>query len=107
MPLSATLSEVRATVIIFAILLGGTFGSYAGVVASRGWAGSLRGRSHCDACGRKLEWFELVPFLSFAALRGRCRTCGASFGWAPLLCELAGAAVVLAVALPITLLLPS
>jgi len=34
-------------------------------------------RSACDACGRTLQPFELVPIVSFIALRGRCRTCAA------------------------------
>lgn len=34
-------------------------------------------RSACDHCGRTLQPLELVPILSFLALRGRCRTCRA------------------------------
>ena len=33
--------------------------------------------SHCTACGRPLSWYENVPVVSWLALRGRCRTCGA------------------------------
>jgi len=33
--------------------------------------------SHCTSCNRTLSWFENVPVLSWAVLRGRCRTCGA------------------------------
>lgn len=36
-----------------------------------------RGRSACDACEKKLRWWELVPLLSALASRGRCRECGA------------------------------
>jgi leader peptidase (prepilin peptidase) / N-methyltransferase len=32
--------------------------------------------SRCTACGRELSWYENIPVLSYAALRGRCRTCG-------------------------------
>jgi leader peptidase (prepilin peptidase)/N-methyltransferase len=85
----------------FVAILGGALGSFAGVVASRGWKASLGGRSHCDTCGRSLSWFELVPFISFVALRARCRTCGASFGWGPILWEAGGAAIALAVAVPV------
>ena len=35
----------------------------------------MRGRSACDACGRTLRWFELVPLASVAVQHGRCRTC--------------------------------
>jgi len=34
--------------------------------------------SRCTACHRRLAWFENVPVVSWATLRGRCRTCGAS-----------------------------
>ncbi len=36
---------------------------------------SLGGRSACPGCGNKLNWFELVPLLSFLFLLGRCRNC--------------------------------
>ncbi len=36
----------------------------------------VRGRSACDGCGRPLTLVELVPLLSAAVARGRCRTCG-------------------------------
>jgi leader peptidase (prepilin peptidase)/N-methyltransferase len=32
--------------------------------------------SACMTCGHELSWFENVPLLSYAALRGRCRSCG-------------------------------
>jgi leader peptidase (prepilin peptidase)/N-methyltransferase len=32
--------------------------------------------SHCDACQRRLSWYELIPVFSWIGLRGRCRTCG-------------------------------
>jgi leader peptidase (prepilin peptidase)/N-methyltransferase len=37
--------------------------------------------SHCPHCGHKLRWFENVPLLSFAVLRGKCRACGAPISW--------------------------
>jgi leader peptidase (prepilin peptidase)/N-methyltransferase len=33
------------------------------------------------ACGHELAWYDNVPLLSFAALRGRCRHCGDSIPW--------------------------
>ncbi len=33
--------------------------------------------SHCTTCGRPLSWYENVPVMSWAVLRGRCRTCRA------------------------------
>ncbi len=41
----------------------------------------LVARSACDACGRALAPWDLVPLLSFAVLRGRCRSCMARIGW--------------------------
>jgi len=38
----------------------------------------MRGRSACDGCARTLDAVELVPLLSAARSRGRCRTCGAA-----------------------------
>ena len=89
-------------------LAGAAFGSYAGVVASRGWRASLEGRSHCEHCGRSLRWFEVVPLLSFVALRGRCRTCHARIRFSVFAWELGGAALALAIGVPLLLvLLPS
>jgi leader peptidase (prepilin peptidase)/N-methyltransferase len=34
--------------------------------------------SHCTSCLRRLAWYENVPVISWLALRGRCRTCGAA-----------------------------
>src|SRR5437879_7591128 len=67
-------------VLVVAALVGAALGSFAGVVASRGLAASLVGRSHCESCGRTLHWFELVPLVSYPVLRGRCRTCGSRIG---------------------------
>jgi leader peptidase (prepilin peptidase)/N-methyltransferase len=33
--------------------------------------------SHCTSCNRELAWYENVPVVGWAALRGRCRTCRA------------------------------
>jgi leader peptidase (prepilin peptidase)/N-methyltransferase len=33
--------------------------------------------SRCASCERPLAWFDNLPVLSYAALGGRCRTCGA------------------------------
>lgn len=34
--------------------------------------------SHCPACKRRLSPAELIPVVSYLALRGRCRSCGAA-----------------------------
>ena len=56
----------------------------------------MTGRSRCDACDTALTVLDLVPILSFAALRGRCRTCGGAIGWWQWWCEIGGAAIAVA-----------
>jgi leader peptidase (prepilin peptidase)/N-methyltransferase len=64
-------------IIIFAFL-GGAVGSFLNVCIDRLPASKslVFPPSHCDTCQRKLSFLELVPVLSFLALRGRCRSCG-------------------------------
>ncbi len=58
-------------------LLGAIFGSFIAALLVRWPDGrTLAGRSGCDACGRTLSAWELVPIVSAVALRGRCRGCG-------------------------------
>jgi leader peptidase (prepilin peptidase)/N-methyltransferase len=90
--------------LVFVALAGAAFGSFAGVVASRGMRASLAGRSHCEGCGRTLHWYELIPLLSYVALRGRCRTCRAPIGVRAFAWEVGGAAVALVIALAVALL---
>jgi leader peptidase (prepilin peptidase)/N-methyltransferase len=37
--------------------------------------------SACLSCGHELSWFENIPVLSWLALRGKCKGCGAQIGW--------------------------
>ncbi len=37
--------------------------------------GILAGRSFCESCKKKLQWYELVPIFSFIFLRGKCSGC--------------------------------
>lgn len=65
-----------------AALLGGLgllVGSFLALVSLRlpGGEDVVARRSRCRACGTTLRPLELVPLLSWAALRGRCRTCAA------------------------------
>lgn len=77
-----------------AAIFGFFLGSFLNVVAFRWppaekslWPGGgtfkpiLFGRSECPHCQVKLSWWELVPLVSFLALRGRCRHCGKNISW--------------------------
>jgi leader peptidase (prepilin peptidase) / N-methyltransferase len=82
---------IRILGTIFAGLLGLVFGSFLNVVLSRWPEGKsvVTPRSRCRACGRTLTWWENVPVVSWLALRGRCRTCGAWIGVRYVVVELA------------------
>lgn len=54
---------------------------------------SLGGRSKCDHCQRSLTFIDLVPLLSFAAFRGKCRGCSARINWRHPAIELAALVV--------------
>ena len=30
----------------------------------------------CETCGHVMKWYEMIPLISYIALRGRCRMCG-------------------------------
>lgn len=76
-------------------IVGAVFGSFIATVAIRWPAGrsASTGRSACDGCGRTLSELELVPLVSFAALRGRCRTCGARIAVGHVVIEMLGAGI--------------
>ena len=63
----------------FAGLLGARVGSFLNVVIHRLPRGEsvVRPGSRCPACGRAIRPWHNVPVLSWLALRGRCRDCGA------------------------------
>ncbi len=79
----------------FAALAGAAFGSFIGAALVRlpDDRSILTGRSACDSCGAPIAARDLVPLLSWLALRGRCRACGAAIGWWQPGCELGGAAI--------------
>ena len=52
-------------------------GSFLNVLVLREGTGrTIQGRSACMSCGHTLSWLDLIPVVSWAALRGRCRFCG-------------------------------
>jgi leader peptidase (prepilin peptidase)/N-methyltransferase len=96
-----------------AVTMGAVIGSFMSVVAVRvpplvldspggrvrltrlfsalSWPGS-----HCTNCNASLRWRDNVPLLSYMALRGRCRSCHATYGGKYFLLEAGGAAAGLA-----------
>src|SRR5439155_2908168 len=55
-------------------------GSFLNVVAARVplRRSIVRPPSACMSCGQEISWYDNVPLLSYALLRGRCRHCGVS-----------------------------
>jgi leader peptidase (prepilin peptidase) / N-methyltransferase len=87
----STTRMIRILGTIFAGLLGLAFGSFLNVCLSR-WPEDesvVKPRSHCRHCNHTLAWWENVPLVSWLALRGRCRGCGAWIGLRYPLVELA------------------
>lgn len=70
---------MTAIVATLAGLLGLAVGSFLNVCIDRLPEGEsiAGGRSHCDACKRQIRTRDLIPVLSYVALKGRCRDCGA------------------------------
>ena len=80
-----------------AAVLGAVFGSFLNCAAWRIAHGEsfLRGRSRCPSCGHELGVRDLVPVLSWAFQRGRCRYCGEKISARYPLTELAFAVLTL------------
>ena len=68
---------------IAGLVVGLLLGSFLNVCVVRVPRGEsvVKPGSHCRACGRRLRWFDNVPVVSWLALRGRCRDCGAGISW--------------------------
>jgi leader peptidase (prepilin peptidase)/N-methyltransferase len=75
--MSSVLTSAGLFGLLFALVLGSLIGSFANVVVHRlpkGASIAFPG-SHCPACKHRLSALELVPVLSWAVQRGRCRSC--------------------------------
>jgi leader peptidase (prepilin peptidase)/N-methyltransferase len=82
----------------FAFAPGLAIGSFVNVVAARLplRRSVVHPRSACMSCGSELAWYDNLPLLSYALLRGRCRSCGVRFGLVYPAVELATALLVAA-----------
>ena len=71
-------------------------GSFLNVVAARlpKRQSLVRPGSSCRACSQPIAWYDNVPLVSYAVLRGRCRRCGVRIGLVYPAVELATALLV-------------
>lgn len=94
------------TLLALAGVFGALVGSFLNVAVDRSIAGRSLAYppSACDSCGRRLRPWELIPVLSWLALRGRCAGCGVRLSVQYPLVELGGAGLA---ALSVFLLGPS
>jgi leader peptidase (prepilin peptidase) / N-methyltransferase len=62
---------------VIALLFGLTIGSFLNVVIYRlpRRESLARPSSHCPNCNTAIKWYDNVPVVSWAVLRGRCRSC--------------------------------
>ena len=73
---------MSAVAALFAFLPGLALGSFLNVVAARvpRHESIVRPGSHCMSCDHEIAWYDNIPLVSYAVLRGRCRTCKAKIG---------------------------
>jgi leader peptidase (prepilin peptidase) / N-methyltransferase len=79
--------------IVVTVVAGLVTGSFLTVVVDRVPNGGsvMAPPSRCGSCGLRLGPLDLVPVVSWVALRGRCRRCRAPIGVEPIVIELATA----------------
>ncbi|MDC3049635.1 prepilin peptidase [Candidatus Pelagibacter sp.] len=63
--------------LIFVIILGALWGSFANVCIIRmpQGKGVVVGRSFCIKCNKKIQWFDNIPIISYLLLKFKCRNC--------------------------------
>lgn len=76
--------------IIIILLFGLAWGSFLNVVIFRLPLGMslLKPPSFCPECKRKIRFYDNIPVISYAVLRGKCRTCGSKIPLSTLLVEI-------------------
>ena len=74
---------MSAETAVYSLLLAAVFGACAGsFLYCVSWRilhaePVTKGRSHCDSCGHKLGFSDLIPVASYFRSGGKCRYCGA------------------------------
>jgi leader peptidase (prepilin peptidase) / N-methyltransferase len=73
--------DAALAALVFAPAL--ALGSFLNVVAARlpERRSLVKPRSACPRCGSEIAWYDNVPLVSYAVLRGRCRSCREPIGW--------------------------
>ena len=63
--------------LIFLIIIGGLWGSFANVCIVRlpEDKGVVSGRSNCPKCKKQINWYDNIPVISYFILNGKCRKC--------------------------------
>lgn len=81
--------------LVLTVALGAIWGSFVTALCSRWLRGEsvVFGRSRCDACHATLRAADLVPLLSYALLRGKCRYCFAPIGKTAVYIEIVSAGI--------------
>ncbi len=80
------------------VVPGLAIGSFLNVVAARvpEHRSVVHPRSSCGSCGKVIAWYDNVPLVSYAVLRGKCRSCGTKIGIIYPAVELTAAALIAA-----------
>lgn len=83
---------------VLAGIWGALWGSFFNVVVVRVPKGEslVHPPSHCTSCQQPLHWYDNIPIVSYLALRGRCRMCGAHYSARYMLVEVLMAALTVA-----------
>lgn len=70
-------------------ILGSSIGSFLLVIIRRSEQGKSwsKGRSKCENCGKELQWWELIPTISFLILGGKCSGCKVKIDETHFICE--------------------
>src|SRR5207247_3208632 len=76
-PADTAIVDFALAAVVFAPGL--ALGSFLNVVAARVplRRSIVRPPSACMSCGQEIRWYDNIPLVSYAALRGRCRHCHA------------------------------
>jgi leader peptidase (prepilin peptidase) / N-methyltransferase len=87
---------VSAALAAIVFVPGLALGSFLNVVAARVplQRSVVHPGSACTACEAPIAWYDNIPIISWALLRGRCRSCGAAIPWKYPLVELVTAMLI-------------